>query len=126
MGTSPSGSALKAHPTAWITGAGGLIGNWIVRVAATQTPEWSVRALTRQELDLTDFPAVRQRFSQERPALIIHCAAISQSPACQANPALAHKLNVKVTGMLAELAADTPFVFFSSDLVFDGRQGNYQ
>ena len=27
--------------------------------------------------------------------------------------------------MLAELAAEIPFVFFSTDLVFDGRKGNY-
>ena len=121
-----SGSAAKEHSPAWVTGAGGLIGSRIVRSAATQAPEWSVRALTRQDLDLTDFAAVQQRFRQERPALIIHCAAISQSPTCQANPTLAHKVNVDVTGLLAELAVDIPFVFFSSDLVFDGRHGNYR
>ena len=27
--------------------------------------------------------------------------------------------------MLAELSADVPFLFFSTDLVFDGHQGNY-
>jgi dTDP-4-dehydrorhamnose reductase len=30
-----------------------------------------------------------------------------------------------VTRVLAEFAADIPFLFFSSDLVFDGRKGNY-
>ena len=30
-----------------------------------------------------------------------------------------------VTAHLAELAADIPFIFFSTDLVFDGRIGNY-
>jgi dTDP-4-dehydrorhamnose reductase len=34
-------------------------------------------------------------------------------------------LNVEVTEHLAHLAADIPFVFFSTDLVFDGRKGNY-
>jgi dTDP-4-dehydrorhamnose reductase len=34
-------------------------------------------------------------------------------------------LNVEVTATLAELAAEIPFAFFSSDLVFDGRLGNY-
>src|SRR5258706_5236694 len=125
MGTLPSGSAAKL-PTAWVTGAGGLIGSTLARTAATQAQEWSVRALPRYELDLTDFSAVRQRFRQEQPALVIHCAAISQSPACQANPAFAHKVNVEVTTLLAELAADIPFGFFSSDLVFDGRRGNYE
>jgi dTDP-4-dehydrorhamnose reductase len=35
------------------------------------------------------------------------------------------RLNVGVTAFLAELAADVPFVFFSSDQVFDGRKGWY-
>jgi len=30
------------------------------------------------------------------------------------------------TALLAELAADIPFVFFSTDLVFDGKSGRYQ
>jgi nucleoside-diphosphate-sugar epimerase len=34
-------------------------------------------------------------------------------------------LNVEVTKLLAELAAEIQFVFFSTDLVFDGRKGNY-
>jgi dTDP-4-dehydrorhamnose reductase len=34
-------------------------------------------------------------------------------------------VNVEVTKLLAELAADIPFVFFSTDLVFDGRKGDY-
>ena len=34
-------------------------------------------------------------------------------------------MNVEVTRLLAELAADMQFIFFSTDLVFDGRKGNY-
>ena len=50
---------------------------------------------------------------------------MSKSPACQANPELAHKINVDVTRCLAELASEVGFIFFSSDLVFDGKKGNY-
>ncbi|MBI3192824.1 MAG: SDR family oxidoreductase, partial [Pedosphaera parvula] len=67
----------------------------------------------------------RHAFRRNRPRLVIHCAAMSQSPACQENPALARRLNTDITALLAELAAEIPFVFFSSDLVFDGRLGNY-
>ena len=81
--------------------------------------------LTHAQLDLTDFNAVRQMFQQQRPGLIIHCAALSNSNACQANPTLARKLNVEVTAMLADLAADISFIFFSTDLVFDGCSGSY-
>ena len=68
---------------------------------------------------------MRAEFRLQNPQLIIHCAALSKSPECEANPALARKLNVEVTALLAELAADIPLVFLSTDLVFDGRTGNY-
>jgi dTDP-4-dehydrorhamnose reductase len=109
----------------WITGAGGLIGHYLVQASPAYAPQLSVVGLTRPQLDLTDFAAVRQRFDNEKPGAIIHCAALSRSPDCQANPALARKLNMEVTALLAELAVDRPFFFFSTDLVFDGRCGNY-
>jgi dTDP-4-dehydrorhamnose reductase len=84
-----------------------------------------VLALTRDSLDLTDAAAVRAAFRLQHPQLVIHCAALSKSPECEANPALARRLNVEVTALLAELAADIPLLFLSSDLVFDGRKGNY-
>lgn len=112
-------------PLVWITGAGGLIGNYLVQSAARFAPHWQPRGWTRPQLDLTDHDAVRRAFRDESPAAIIHCAAMSKSPDCQANPALAQKINVAATALLAELASDIPFVFFSSDLVFDGKKGNY-
>ena len=112
-------------PLAWITGAGGLVGNSLLRTAPRYAAERSVAGLTRALLDLADFPAVGRMFEKQRPQLVIHCAALSRSPACQENPALARTLNVEVTARLADLAADIPFIFFSSDLVFDGHRGNY-
>src|SRR6266568_1151214 len=88
-------------------------------------PASSVMGLTRGELDLWDFEAVHRRFHQNKPQLVIHCAAMSKSPDCQANPGRARELNVEVTARLAELAADATFVFFSTDLIFDGKKGNY-
>lgn len=110
---------------AWITGAGGLIGNYLVESAAALAPGFELVALRRSNLDLTDGAAVTNKFRRERPSLVLHCAALSRSPQCQANPDLARKLNVEVTTRLANLASDIPFVFFSSDLVFDGCKGNY-
>jgi len=138
--------------TAWITGAGGLIGNYLVQTALRYAPEWQMIGILRDGngpslprvggdavpspltspggvryrlLDLADFQVVRVAFKEDRPQLIIHCAALSRSPACQENPSLARTLNVEVTACLAELADDIPLIFFSSDLVFDGREGNY-
>jgi dTDP-4-dehydrorhamnose reductase len=111
--------------TVWITGAGGLIGSHLVRLASACAPDDDVIGLTRRQLDLADFPALCRSFERQPPRLIIHCAAVSKSTACQQNPALARKINVEVTAQLAELAAGVPLVFLSTDLVFDGRQGNY-
>jgi dTDP-4-dehydrorhamnose reductase len=109
----------------WITGARGLIGNWLVRTASLGKFAGPVKGLTRDQLDLTDFPKVRAEFRRQNPQMIIHCAALSRSPDCQANPVLARRINVEATSLLAGLAAEIPFFFFSSDLVFDGRTGNY-
>jgi dTDP-4-dehydrorhamnose reductase len=111
--------------TIWVTGAGGLIGSYLVRTAASYVPDAMVVALTRDRLDLADASAVRTEFRRQNPQLIIHCAALSRSPDCEADPALARKLNTEVTALLAELAADIAFVFLSTDLVFDGGAGNY-
>ncbi|MGO9585360.1 MAG: SDR family oxidoreductase [Limisphaerales bacterium] len=110
---------------AWITGANGLIGNYLVQTAPRFAPHWRVRALTRDQLDLLDFDAVRREFQKDKPQLIVHCAAVSTLAAAQSNPDLARRVNVGVTELLAGLAADIPFVFFSTDLVFNGRKGNY-
>jgi dTDP-4-dehydrorhamnose reductase len=112
-------------PLVWITGAGGLIGSHLVKCAPEFAPGWQVAALTHQQLELTDFDAVARAFTTQRPSLIIHCAALSRAAACQANPALAERVNVAATRHLCELADAMPFVLFSTDLVFDGRQGNY-
>jgi len=115
----------QPQPHLWITGARGLIGNQLHCQAPTNLPTWRVTGLTRETLDLLDSRAVRQRFEQDRPDLIVHCAGLTLSSACSSAPALAWKLNVDVTTHLADLAASIPLVFFSTDLVFDGLQGNY-
>jgi dTDP-4-dehydrorhamnose reductase len=115
----------RQNNLAWITGAGGLIGNYLVQTALKFAPQWRLRALTHDRLDLLDFAAVRREFEKDQPRLVIHCAAVSTVADAQKNPELAWQLNVEVTRRLAELAAEIQFVFFSTDLVFDGRKGNY-
>jgi len=110
---------------AWITGAGGLIGHCLAETKSPGAARFEIIPLTRPMLDLTDFAAVEKRFRADRPSLVIHCAALSQSPTCQANPALAKQINFQATAHLAALAEEIDFIFFSTDLVFDGRKGNY-
>jgi dTDP-4-dehydrorhamnose reductase len=112
-------------PLVWITGAHGLIGNYLVRTAPQLAPGWRVRALTRAGLDLLDLAAVAHEFKQESPQLVIHCAAMTVVAEVQKNPDHARRVNCDVTRHLSSLAAESRLVFFSTDLVFDGRRGNY-
>jgi dTDP-4-dehydrorhamnose reductase len=112
-------------PVAWITGAGGLVGSYLVRTASRWASDWDVRGLTRQDVDLMDEPAVRRLWREHQPAAVIHCAAISRPAVCEQDPGVARKVNVEATALLGSLAADRPLLFFSSDQVFDGRQGRY-
>lgn len=109
----------------WITGAGGLIGSNLARLAPDFAPGYRVIGLARSDLDLSDFASVRDRFLRDNPRAVIHCAAQSKSMACQREPQTARVQNVDVTRTLAGLAENIPFVFFSTDLVFDGVKGRY-
>ncbi|MBX3732076.1 MAG: SDR family oxidoreductase [Verrucomicrobiae bacterium] len=115
-----------ATSAVWITGAGGLIGSHLARLAARALPGRRILPLARPDLDLTDTGAVARRFQQDQPGIVLHCAALSRSPACQADPARARELNVEVPRRLIRLSAELLFVFFSTDLVFDGTTGNYR
>lgn len=112
-------------PLVWITGAAGLLGHYLIQTAPRWAPEFQVRGWSRAELDILDFAAVRRAFRERPPALLLHCAAMSKTFEAQANPPLARRINVEATAHLVELAAEVPFVFFSTDLVFDGKRGWY-
>ncbi|MCS7091694.1 MAG: SDR family oxidoreductase [Verrucomicrobiota bacterium] len=124
--TPPRASTENESPVAWITGAGGLIGHALVACAVRMSLPWKVRPLTRADVDLTDWPGVTKLYREERPALILHCAALSRTPVCEAHPELARLHNIEVTRHLVHLASDAYVIFFSTDLVFDGRKGHYR
>jgi dTDP-4-dehydrorhamnose reductase len=109
----------------WLTGANGLIGSYLVRTAPQFAPNLHVRALTRADFDLLDFAAIEREFKKDRPQLVIHCAAIATPAGVQNNPQFGWRVNVEATQFLADLASEIPFVFFSTDVIFDGRKGDY-
>ena len=109
----------------WVTGAGGLIGSEIVRTAPRWSPDSEVVALTRAELDLSDFDAVASRYRVDNPDVVIHCAALSRPVDCERNPEEARRINSELTGLLADLAKDGFMLHVSTDLVLDGAKGGY-
>lgn len=113
-------------PRAIITGAAGLIGQYLVKSAPRWAPGWNVEGLTRAQLDLTDPLAVESAFHRHKPQLVIHSAALSRTRDCEQDPERARRINIDATATLAELAQNIPFIFLSSGEVFDGTTGWYR
>jgi dTDP-4-dehydrorhamnose reductase len=112
-------------PRAIITGAAGLIGQYLVKTASRWASGWDVQGLSRAELELTETSKVEARIHALKPDLLIHCAALSRTKDCEQNPDEARRVNVEVTAQLAQLSRDIPFIFLSSGEVFDGKTGWY-
>jgi dTDP-4-dehydrorhamnose reductase len=112
-------------PRAIITGAAGLIGQYLVKTAPRWAPDWDVQGETRADLDLTDRANVECTWQSIKPNAVIHCAALSRTKDCEQNPEQARCINVEATAHLAQLSQDIPFIFLSSGEVFDGRTGWY-
>ncbi|HEX7092686.1 MAG TPA: SDR family oxidoreductase [Nitrospiraceae bacterium] len=112
-------------PLVLITGAAGLIGHYIIKTAPLWAPQWDVRGITRQDVDLTDAACLTGVVHSLKPMAIIHCAALSRTKDCEQDPEQARRINVEATAHLAQLSQDIPFIFLSSGEVFDGKTGWY-
>lgn len=101
-----------------ITGAGGQLGSALPVVLAAH----EVVALTRAELDITDFEQVRAALAVHRPEVVINCAAYTNVDAAESDEAGAFRLNAEGPRKLAEATAalEIPLVQVSTDYVFDG------
>jgi len=108
-----------------ITGAGGFVGRELARFFSARH---HVVALPRPSLDITDGNAVRRMVTNVRPDLIINCAVLGLDD-CEANPSMAHAVNVAGPQRLAEAAAEinAEILHFSTNYVFDGKReaGSY-
>lgn len=113
-------------PLVLVTGAAGLIGQYVIRAAVRWAPKWEVHGLTREDADLTDVSRVTEIYRTLNPHAIIHCAALSRTRDCEQHPDKARLVNVTATAHLATLAKDVPFFFLSSGEVFDGKRGWYE
>ena len=118
-----------------VTGASGLLGRSLMThlaPLASSADELIGTARSRiipplQKLDLTDEPAVRQAFARWAPDLVVHSAAERRPDVVDGEPAVAERLNVGATELLARLAAahGARFIYLSTDYVFDGKSPPY-
>ena len=122
-------------PNIIITGASGFLGHPLCALARKQ---WDVHAVylnhapkaeavTAVQFDLAAPGQLEQLVRDVRPKAVIHAAAKAQVAECQSEPESSAVINVDVPAHLATICAeiDIPFVFVSTDLVFDGMHAPY-
>lgn len=107
-----------------VTGAAGMLGRDVVQAAGNAGHE--VVGLGRGELDLTDAGAVAERIGEERPGVVINCAAWTDVDGAEEHEEEATAVNGIGAGNVAAAAAaaDAAVVYVSSDYVFDGGKGS--
>jgi dTDP-4-dehydrorhamnose reductase len=103
-----------------VTGAAGMLGNDVRRVAERAGHEPILVDLP--ELDITDERAVLAFYERERPDATVNCAAWTNVDGAETNREAAHAVNADGAGNLARAAArvESPLLHISTDYVFDG------
>lgn len=115
-----------------ITGAGGQLGQTLVRALETgrtalgpvEARGAEVRALRRGDLDVGDAQAVRGCIRAYAPRVVIHCAAHTGVDLCEAEPQRAMEINALGSRNVAIAAQESGavMVHVSTDYVFSGNQ----
>lgn len=119
----------------WITGASGFLGWNICRYARR---EWEthgtyrshpvkIRGVATARLDLTENQALDDFLKWLRPTAVIHTAAAADPNFCQQHRHRTRFINTDAAVGLAQRCADLniPYLFTSTDLVFNGRRPPY-
>ena len=118
-----------------LTGASGFLGYHLLRLAADyevyavyHTRAGDYGGATWVNCNLTNYIDTGNLFDDIEPDLVIHAAAISDANYCQQHEDAAMAVNVEASINLAGICSDfqIPFVFTSTDLVFDGTKGSYE
>ncbi|MGD8632149.1 MAG: SDR family oxidoreductase, partial [Anaerolineales bacterium] len=119
-----------------VTGASGLLGQNVVRVASKAFEVCAVvhnhriayeRVEVRQ-IDLREDALVKQLVQDTKPDWVIHCAAATAVDELERDPEKANKLNVHMSRVLAQAVAQcgARLLYVSTDSVFDGSAGPYR
>ncbi len=119
-----------------ITGGSGFLGWNLARLAATKSYDVSftygqhpiaIPNCREYHLDLHDHEQLEDVIKKIAPDAIIHTAALANADVCEKHRSVAYDVNVAATERIAQGAKDLDcrLVYISTDLVFDGRRGNY-
>ena len=122
-------------PRLLLTGGSGFLGHHFIPLAlqkfevhyVVHKTYCSIENAIPHTINLNDYFATEQYINLLKPDYILHLAALSDANYCEAFPWNSWKINVEASMHLAKIAAkeNIPFAFTSTDLIFDGTQGNY-
>jgi len=119
-----------------ITGANGLIAQKIIKqlskkdnhqiIVTSQKPFPLGSGIESFTVNLI-YADINKIVDKIKPDTIIHCAAMASPVACEVDRFSCKKINIEVTSRIASSCRDygSHLVFLSTDLVFDGKKGDY-
>jgi len=104
-----------------ITGSKGQLGNELKELAG-EFPNFEFLYTDVEELDITDATKVDNFFSENKPDVIINCAAYTAVDKAETDERLAYLINATAVGILSRAAAKyrALMVHISTDYVYDG------
>ncbi len=102
-----------------IVGAGGQLGQELLRTAATDV---ECVPMARAELDIADAAAVDESLATVAPQLVVNAAAYTAVDKAESEPEAARRGNAEGPGTLAQACAHrgVRLIHISTDFVFDG------
>jgi dTDP-4-dehydrorhamnose reductase len=123
-----------------ITGSNGLLGQHLVNLLLHK--QYQVIAMGKGEdrtgfesnplykyysVDIASASDISHVFSIEKPAVMVHAAAMTQLDECEQEPKKCYATNVEGTAHAVAAAEEycKHLLYVSTDFVFDGEKGNY-
>lgn len=87
------------------------------------------RANELQYMDITDSKRIEHYLLMEKPDFILMLAGSKDVKKCEMDYSFAYKMNTQpvefIVDTIKKHELDTKLIFFSTDYVFDGEEGNY-